>query len=268
MANMIGAGVAKKDVGKVVFVQGSADGDWKREAGTKWMEEDAIEVGKMFEGGAIASFRLNVPVGRQRRQSAEWDTLLTREPLHPSQDYHRFHSPCSGTIESMITLPGSDYEVDPYVTTSKYLGVLTGNERVVLRLRCEIPGPASPASQQSQDSPLTATTPTFNMLFIPIGAQDVGTVSIHPHIRPGYHVERGEELGMFAFGGSNIIVAFEPGVVEWDGDLEAWSMGRGPRFVGKGTPEWDKMEGQPIECFVRAGDGIGTVMGGVKSKTV
>lgn len=157
-------------------------------------------------------------------------------------------------------------QVDPYVVTSKHLGVLTGNERVVLRILCE--PPSDPYSALSPSTPSTAVSESFEMLFIPIGAQDVGTVVIHPHVRPGYELKRGEEIGMFSFGGSNIIVVFTPGAVVWDGDLEAWSSGHGERWVEGRKPQADRMIGKPIECFVRAGDGIGTLAGMVKDKAV
>ena len=60
VANLIGAAVPKKDANKVEFI---AEGDWKKEAGRRWTEEDAKEVAKAFEGGSIGSFRLNIPVG-------------------------------------------------------------------------------------------------------------------------------------------------------------------------------------------------------------
>jgi len=43
---------------------------------------------------------------------------------------------------------------------------------------------------------------------------------------PGAQVEKGEEVGYFKFGGSSIIVAFEPGRIEFDEDLVSWSRKR------------------------------------------
>ena len=60
------------------------------------------------------------------------------------------------------------------------------------------------------------------VLFIAIGATDVGTVQLREEVRePGYKLEKGEEIGLFAFGGSSIIVAFENNRVQWDEDLLA-----------------------------------------------
>lgn len=60
------------------------------------------------------------------------------------------------------------------------------------------------------------------VLFVAIGATNVGTVEIHERIRNGNgneRVQKGEEIGLFQFGGSSIIVAFEQGRIEFDEDL-------------------------------------------------
>jgi phosphatidylserine decarboxylase len=42
----------------------------------------------------------------------------------------------------------------------------------------------------------------------------------------GYHVKKGDEIGLFEFGRSSIIVLFENGRIRWDQDLIDWSMKR------------------------------------------
>lgn len=68
------------------------------------------------------------------------------------------------------------------------------------------------------------------MLFVAIGAAEVGTVKLSEKITgisPGSYasgadvvIEKGEEVGLFEFGGSSIIVAFEPGRIRFDEDLK------------------------------------------------
>lgn len=41
----------------------------------------------------------------------------------------------------------------------------------------------------------------------------------HEFQQPGAEVEKGQEIGLFQFGGSSIIVAFEPGRIKFDADL-------------------------------------------------
>lgn len=40
----------------------------------------------------------------------------------------------------------------------------------------------------------------------------------------GHHIDKGDEIGLFQFGGSSIIVAFEAGRIEFDKDLERFSL--------------------------------------------
>lgn len=48
--------------------------------------------------------------------------------------------------------------------------------------------------------------------------------SIHEQIRrAGHHVKKGDEIGLFQFGGSSILVAFESGRIKYDEDLEKLS---------------------------------------------
>lgn len=72
-----------------------------------------------------------------------------------------------------------------------------------------------------------------NVLFVAIGASEVGTVKlsekitsiaastkIDPSTTTEVMVEKGEEVGLFEFGGSSVVVAFEPGRIAFDEDLK------------------------------------------------
>ncbi|OAQ59265.1 phosphatidylserine decarboxylase proenzyme [Pochonia chlamydosporia 170] len=136
------------------------------------------EIGDKFKHAAIASFRLS------------------------PQDYHRYHSPVQGTIQSFQSLPGDYYQVDPVALQSN-VDILTRNRR---------------------DFVVIKTKEFGEVLFVAIGATDVGSVQIHKkyqHI--GETVKKGDELGVFQFGGSSIIVAFQYGLIKFDDDLSGLS---------------------------------------------
>ena len=58
------------------------------------------------------------------------------------------------------------------------------------------------------------------MLFVAVGATDVGTVEINEKCQTaGSHMQKGEEIGLFQYGGSSIIVAFEKQRIRFDEDL-------------------------------------------------
>ena len=114
------------------------------------------------------------------------------------QDYHRYHSPVAGTIEWYNQIPGEYYQVDPLCLRSD-VDILTSNARCALVIDSKEFG---------------------KVLFVAIGATNVGTVEIHPHFRQaGTRIEKGDEVGLFQFGGSSIIVAFEHVRIQFDEDL-------------------------------------------------
>lgn len=115
------------------------------------------------------------------------------------QDYHRYHSPISGTVVSICSIPGALYTVNPIAVNSHYADVFTQNKRDVLWL----------------DSPVAGL-----VAVVAVGATMVG--SIIWTVREGDILSRGDELGTFAFGGSTIILVL-PGSarVRWDADLLA-----------------------------------------------
>ncbi|KAL4890305.1 phosphatidylserine decarboxylase [Aspergillus ambiguus] len=118
------------------------------------------------------------------------------------QDYHRYHSPVSGKIKHFRSMPGDYYEVDPFALRSK-LDILTRNARDYVVIE----------SQEFGD-----------VLFVAIGASQVGSVRIHEQWQqPGNRVCKGDELGIFQFGGSSIIVAFEKNRIQFDEDLLKFS---------------------------------------------
>jgi len=62
---------------------------------------------------------------------------------------------------------------------------------------------------------------------VAIGATEVGTVEINEPLRKeGTDVKKGDEIGLFQFGGSSIIVAFGKDRIKFDQDLLSVSQRR------------------------------------------
>ncbi|EKM57173.1 uncharacterized protein PHACADRAFT_91208 [Phanerochaete carnosa HHB-10118-sp] len=137
-----------------------------------------------WQNGGVASFRLS------------------------PQDYHRYHSPVHGIVKWWKELDGDYYSVDPICIRSD-IDVLAANARSAFCL---------------------STKEFGDVLFVAIGALEVGTVKLSDKITsvlPGSQapakdvvIEKGEDVGFFEFGGSSIIVAFEPGRIQFDQDLK------------------------------------------------
>lgn len=117
-------------------------------------------------------------------------------------DYHRFHFPCDCLPGEPRLINGYLYSVNP-VAIRKNLSIFTENKRMITKLRTETFG---------------------EILYIEIGATTVG--SIYQTYTPGKQVKKGDEKGYFSFGGSSLILLFEPNTLFFDHDLiEASSMG-------------------------------------------
>jgi len=121
------------------------------------------------------------------------------------QDYHRYHSPVAGKVRWFQQISGDYYQVDPLCLNSD-VDILTRNARCCIGIETE----------------------EFGMvLFVAIGATNVGTVEIHaPFRKKGTEVNKGDEIGIFQFGGSSIIVAFEKDRIRFDEDLLSVSQRR------------------------------------------
>jgi phosphatidylserine decarboxylase len=158
--------------------------------------QDLSELKSVFVKGQ--SFDLNAFLGdpeladRYQKGSA----VLSR--LCPT-DYHRFHFSVDGVPEAPQLINGMLYSVNP-MALRQSLDYLWQNKRVLTRVRTESCG---------------------QVLIMEIGATNVG--SIIQTFKPGKLVERGEEKGMFRFGGSATMTFFEPGAVELAEDLLQYS---------------------------------------------
>lgn len=111
------------------------------------------------------------------------------------QDYHRFHIPVDGVMDEPKTIEGEYYTVNPMAIRSS-LDVYGENVRVICPIDSVSHG---------------------RVMVICIGAMMVGSTVITRH--KGEQVKRAEELGYFKFGGSTLLLLFEPGQMRYDDDL-------------------------------------------------
>lgn len=111
------------------------------------------------------------------------------------QDYHRFHIPVDGIMDKPKLIDGEYYTVNPMAVRSA-LDVYGENVRVVVPIDSVAHG---------------------RVMVICVGAMMVGSTVITR--KAGERVGRAEELGYFKFGGSTLLLLFEPGVMTFDDDL-------------------------------------------------
>ncbi|KAK5136562.1 hypothetical protein LTR08_002906 [Meristemomyces frigidus] len=111
------------------------------------------------------------------------------------QDYHRFHVPVDGVLGEPKLIDGEYYTVNPMAIRSA-LDVYGENVRVCVPIDSECHG---------------------RVMVVCVGAMMVGSTVITRSA--GERVRRAEELGYFKFGGSTLLLLFEPGVIRFDDDL-------------------------------------------------
>lgn len=110
-------------------------------------------------------------------------------------DYHRFHFAVAGIPGEPRLINGWLYSVSP-VALRRRLRYLIENKREVTLV----------------ESPRFGT-----VAMVEVGATNVG--SIQQTFVPGRAVQKGEEKGLFAFGGSCVITIFQHGRIQFDADV-------------------------------------------------
>jgi phosphatidylserine decarboxylase len=110
-------------------------------------------------------------------------------------DYHRFHFPVAGTPDDARLINGWLYSVSPLALRVNP-GYLTENKRMVT---------------------LVASPVFGDVAVLEIGATMVGAI-LQSYV-PGRPVAKGDEKGLFAFGGSCVVTVFQRGRIRFDVDL-------------------------------------------------
>lgn len=116
-------------------------------------------------------------------------------------NYHRWHSPITGTITKAFVKEGTYYSEadvegeDPAGPNNSQGYITQVATRAIILIEC--------------DDPVIGL-----MCFIAVGMAEISSCIIDPKIQPGYHIQKGEELGYFQYGGSTHCLIFRPGVIK------------------------------------------------------
>ncbi|MEX0961620.1 MAG: archaetidylserine decarboxylase [Simkaniaceae bacterium] len=114
-------------------------------------------------------------------------------------DYHRFHFPCSGFVGKPRLINGPLFSVNPLALNQK-ISYLSENKRYITPI---------------QNSEIG------RVLYVEVGATFVG--SVHQTYPFETEQKKGAEKGYFEFGGSCLILLFEPDRIIMDEDLRSAS---------------------------------------------
>ena len=111
-------------------------------------------------------------------------------------DYHRFHFPYSGVPSEVTKIKGSYFSVSPHALASNFTKVFCENKREFCTLK---------------------TADKGVIIIAPVGATMVG--SILETYTPNQEVNKGDEMGYFAFGGSTIVMLVAKNNLKIDADI-------------------------------------------------
>jgi phosphatidylserine decarboxylase len=130
--------------------------------------------------------------------------------LYP-KDYHRFHAPVTGTIAAKGSLDDKHY----------YYG---------------FKGLVKYFSEYHRAYYLINTKNSGQVGFVAIGMSDINSVNMPIPVDANKEIRKGEEIGHFAYGGSGIVMLFEPGVLRMPRDgKDRETTSHNGRFVRMGT---------------------------------
>jgi phosphatidylserine decarboxylase len=116
-------------------------------------------------------------------------------------NYHRWHAPVAGTIVRAYLKDGTYFSeaesegadaVEASLSQS-YLAHVSARAIILIQA----------------DDPVIGL-----MAVVPVGMVEVSSCVISPEVVPGHHVDKGDELGYFQFGGSTECLIFRPNVID------------------------------------------------------
>lgn len=112
-------------------------------------------------------------------------------------DYHRYHFPVSGTIKEVKIIPGDD-AIGGAVTWDK------DRKKYILSAK-------TPDWQmiETRGSVIIETEEYGLVAVLPVAMSQVSSVNFEDAVKVGAKVEKGDMLGCFLFGGSDIIMLFQ-----------------------------------------------------------
>lgn len=112
----------------------------------------------------------------------------------PAMGYHRWHSPVDGVVRHVETIPGQVFSVAetaglaPTAPAGSFSTEVAANTRGLIFIE--------------------STAPRIGMVaLVPVGMSEVSSVTITAN--QGQEVKKGDDLGYFGYGGSDIVMVFQ-----------------------------------------------------------
>jgi len=168
-------------------------GLWRIDAGSNIVQKDGVQI----KSTVFNSIKPLLGKGC-KFQDAFANGVLTHTFLDVN-DYHRYHFPVSGTVVQVGVIEQDDAIGGMLVWDPK-------SKKYVLQ--DETPGWQS---IETRGYVIVDTGKYGLVAILPIGMSQVSSVNFEKSVAPGAKVKKGDMLGYFLFGGSDIVMLFQKG---------------------------------------------------------
>lgn len=139
------------------------------------------------------------PLAREFQHATVYQAFLS------ALSYHRWHSPVSGTVKRAFLVEGT------YFSEPLFEGVGDDNKIDIDKRGISIAQGYLTALATRAVIFIEADNPDIGLMaFIGVGMDEVSTCDIT--VKEGQHIKKGEQTGMFHFGGSSHVLLFREGV--------------------------------------------------------
>ncbi len=155
--------------------------------------ENIEDVNTFFVKGR--AFNLEEFLGDRELAEKKKNSSLFILRLAPN-DYHRYHFPYSGEVSKTTKIKGKYFSVSPYALAKNFAKVFCENKREYCTISSSDKG---------------------EILIAPVGATMVG--SIIETFKPFTAINKGDEMGYFAFGGSTVVLLVDKDKISIDQDI-------------------------------------------------
>jgi len=156
----------------------------------------ALKKGVAIKSGTLTS--IITLIGDDSQYKNEFANGIMTHTFLDVQDYHRFHLPVGGIIKEVRNIAEQD----------AVGGIITWDPSIPrYMLDCTVP---SWQAIETRGCVIIDTEDFGLVAILPIGMSQICSVKFEDNIQVGTRVKKGDMLGCFLFGGSDIVMLFQP----------------------------------------------------------
>jgi len=182
---------AANDAVVVSPADSTPQGVWKIDKNSRIVQQEGVRL-KSANFNAVVDI-----IGRDSAYAGAFANGVLTHTFLDVNDYHRYHFPVSGTIREVRVILADDAAG----------GITVWNEKLrKYVLEDRVPGWQSIETR----SCVIIDTGKYGLVAVlPIGMSQVSSVNFEENVKVGAKVSKGDPLGYFLFGGSDIVMIFQ-----------------------------------------------------------